>query len=37
MTENEEEREECVRVSKAVLIDDLADIEVPDNQWVKNL
>lgn len=30
---NEEKREECVRVSKAVLlIDDLADIEVPDNQ-----
>ena len=35
---NEEKREECVRVSKAVLIiDDLADIEVPDNQWVKKL
>ena len=33
---NEEKREECVRVSKAVLlIDDLADIEVPDNQLVK--
>ena len=33
---NEGKREECVRVSKAVLmIDDLADIEVPDNQWVK--
>ena len=33
---NEEKREECVRVSKAVLIiDDLVDIEVPDNQWVK--
>ena len=33
---NEEKREECVRVSKAVLpIDDLADIEVPDNQCVK--
>ena len=31
---NEEKREECVRVSKAVLlIDDLADIEVPDNQF----
>ena len=30
---NEEKRKECVRVSKAVLvIDDLADIEVPDNQ-----
>ena len=36
--ENEEKRKECVRVSKAVLpIDDLADIEVPDNQWVENL
>lgn len=35
---NEEKREECVRVSKAVLIiDDLADIEVPDSQWVKKL
>ena len=35
---NEEKRKECVRVSKAVLvIDDLADIEVPDNQWIKNL
>ena len=35
---NEEKREECVRVSKAVLlIDDLADIEVPDSQWVKNI
>ena len=33
---NEKKREECVRVSKAVLlIDDLADIEVPDNQCVK--
>lgn len=33
---NQEKREECVRVSKAVLmIDDLADIEVPDNQLVK--
>ena len=33
---NEEKREECVRVSKAVLvIDDLSDIEAPDNQWVK--
>ena len=30
---NEEKREECVRISKAVLlIDDLADMEVPDNQ-----
>ena len=35
---NEEKREECVRVSKAVLlIDDLADIEVPDSQLVKKL
>ena len=35
---NEEKRKECVRVSKAVLlIDDLSDIEVPDNQWIKNL
>ena len=35
---NEEKRKECVRVSKAVLmIDDLADIEVPDNQLVKNI
>ena len=35
---NEGKRKECVRVSKAVLvIDDLADIEVPDNQWIKNL
>ena len=35
---NEEKRKECVRVSKAVLIiDDLVDIEVPDNQLVKNL
>ena len=35
---NEEKRKECVRVSKAVLIiDDLADIKVPDNQWIKNL
>ena len=35
---NEEKRKECVRVSKAVLIiDGLADIEVPDNQWIKNL
>ena len=33
---NEEKREECVRVSKAVLlIDDLADIEVTDNQMPK--
>ena len=33
---NEEKRKECVRVSKAVLmIDDLADMEVPDNQLVK--
>lgn len=33
---NEEKREECVRVSKAVLlIDDLDDIEVPDNQLVE--
>ena len=31
-----EKRKECVRVSKAVLIiDDLVDIEVPDNQLVK--
>ena len=30
---NKEKRKECVRVSKAVLmIDDLVDIEVPDNQ-----
>ena len=29
---------ECVRVSKAVLmIDDFADIEVQDNQLVKNI
>ena len=35
---NEENREECVRVSKAVLlIDDLVDIEVPDSQLVKKL
>ena len=35
---NEEERKECVRVSKAVLIiDDLIDIEVPDSQCVKKL
>ena len=35
---NEKKREECVRVSKAVLmIDDLVGIEVSDNQWVKNL
>ena len=35
---NEDKREECVRVSKAVLIiDDLVGIEVPDNQLVKNL
>ena len=35
---NEEKREECVRVSKAVLIiDDLVDIEVPDSQLVKKL
>ena len=33
---NEEKRKECVRVSKAVLmIDDLVDIETPDNQWIK--
>lgn len=33
---NEEKREECVIFSKAVLmIDDLADIEVSDNQCVK--
>ena len=33
---NEEKREECVIFSKAVLmIDDLDDIEVPDNQCVK--
>ena len=33
---NEEKREECVRVSKAVLIiDDLVDIEVPDNQLIE--
>ena len=33
---DEEKRKECVRVSKAVLlIDDLADIEVTDNQCVK--
>ena len=35
---NEKKREECIRVSKSVLmIDDLVDIEVPDNQLVKNL
>ena len=35
---NEENRKECVRVSKAVLIiDDLVDIEVPDSQLVKKL
>ena len=35
---NEGKREECVRVSSAVMIiDDLVDIEVPDNQWIKNL
>ena len=35
---NEEKREECVRVSKDVLlIDDLADTEVPDSQLVKKL
>ena len=35
---NEEKRKECVRVSKAVLlIDDLADMEVPDSQLVKKL
>ena len=35
---NEEKRKECIRVSKAVLlIDDLADIEVPDSQLVKKL
>ena len=34
---NEEKRKECVRVSKAVLIiEELADIEVADNQLVKN-
>ena len=34
---NEEKRKECVRVSKSVLmIDDLADIVMPDNQLVKN-
>ena len=34
---NEEKREECVIVSKAVLmIDDLADIEVTDNQCTEN-
>ena len=33
---NEEKREECVRVSKAVLmIDDLADTEVTDNQLIE--
>ena len=33
---NEENRKECVRVSKAVLIiDDLVDIEVTDSQWVE--
>ena len=33
---NEEERKECIRVSKAVLlIDDLADIEVPNSQLVE--
>ena len=33
---NEEKRKECVIFSKAVLmIDDLDDIEVPDNQCVK--
>ena len=33
---NEEKMEECVRVSKAVLlIDDLDDIEVPYNQLVE--
>ena len=35
---NQEKREECVRVSKAVLlIDDLTDTEVPDSQLVKKL
>ena len=35
---NEEKRKECVIVSKAVLmIDDFADIEVQDNQLVKNI
>ena len=35
---NEEKRKECVRVSNAVLlIDDLADTEVPDSQLVKKL
>ena len=33
---NEEKREECVRVSKAVLlIDNFDDIEVPDNKLVE--
>ena len=33
---NEEKRKECIRVSKAVLlIDDLADIEVPNSQLVE--
>ena len=33
---NEEKREECLRVSKAVLtIDDFDDIKVSDNQCVK--
>ena len=35
---NEKNRKECVRVSKAALvIDDLADIEVLDSQLVKKL
>ena len=35
---NDGKRKECVRVSKAVLlIDDLADTEVPDSQLVKKL
>ena len=35
---NEEKREECVRVSKAVLlIDDLADMEAQDGQLVEKL
>ena len=34
---NEEKRKECVRVSNAVLlIDDLADMEVTDNQCTEN-
>ena len=35
---NEENRKECVIVSKAVLlIDNFADIEVQDNKLVKNI